>query len=152
MVLGSNPFAVRERIQSLTVPVRTSSIDMLPKKGRTWFRKRLGVMNCELICSKGNRFASQASAMLLKVTAGFKALSRCWGLLTPSATMMSMSLCRASGFVIEDFSPRITCACSRFSLPGTSRQYLPRSEEHTSELQSHSDLVCRLLLEKKKTQ
>src|SRR5438034_4817881 len=24
-----------------------------------------------------------------------------------------------------------------------------RSEEHTSELQSHSDLVCRLLLEKK---
>src|SRR5436190_13741505 len=30
--------------------------------------------------------------------------------------------------------------------------FLPclRSEEHTSELQSHSDLVCRLLLEKKK--
>src|SRR5438034_2345835 len=28
---------------------------------------------------------------------------------------------------------------------------LTRSEEHTSELQSHSDLVCRLLLEKKKT-
>src|SRR5260221_10693518 len=26
-----------------------------------------------------------------------------------------------------------------------------RSEEHTSELQSHSDLVCRLLLEKKKS-
>src|SRR5260221_5517562 len=30
-------------------------------------------------------------------------------------------------------------------------QALFRSEEHTSELQSHSDLVCRLLLEKKKT-
>src|SRR5690242_21570989 len=29
---------------------------------------------------------------------------------------------------------------------------LPRSEEHTSELQSHVNLVCRLLLEKKKTQ
>src|SRR5207247_3157683 len=27
----------------------------------------------------------------------------------------------------------------------------PRSEEHTSELQSRVDLVCRLLLEKKKT-
>src|SRR5690349_22939303 len=27
---------------------------------------------------------------------------------------------------------------------------LPRSEEHTSELQSRRDLVCRLLLEKKK--
>src|SRR5688572_32011772 len=28
----------------------------------------------------------------------------------------------------------------------------PRSEEHTSELQSQSNLVCRLLLEKKKKQ
>src|SRR5260221_9883723 len=44
-------------------------------------------------------------------------------------------------------------ACS--SLPTTRlkprcRQGRARSEEHTSELQSHSDLVCRLLLEKKK--
>src|SRR5260221_13390864 len=30
------------------------------------------------------------------------------------------------------------------------RSFRDRSEEHTSELQSHSDLVCRLLLEKKK--
>src|SRR2546430_11261327 len=30
------------------------------------------------------------------------------------------------------------------------RQGLSRSEEHTSELQSQSNLVCRLLLEKKK--
>src|SRR5438034_1662808 len=30
------------------------------------------------------------------------------------------------------------------------RRLQPRSEEHTSELQSHSELVCRLLLEKKK--
>src|SRR5260221_5435164 len=30
------------------------------------------------------------------------------------------------------------------------RSRFSRSEEHTSELQSHSDLVCRLLLEKKK--
>src|SRR5947207_3797226 len=29
--------------------------------------------------------------------------------------------------------------------------FADRSEEHTSELQSHSDLVCRLLLEKKKS-
>src|SRR5438034_8051803 len=32
----------------------------------------------------------------------------------------------------------------------SSRSQNGRSEEHTSELQSHSDLVCRLLLEKKK--
>src|SRR5688572_32732698 len=35
--------------------------------------------------------------------------------------------------------------------PGMSTEYPPpRSEEHTSELQSQSNLVCRLLLEKKK--
>src|SRR5206468_9280841 len=32
----------------------------------------------------------------------------------------------------------------------TEEAHEPRSEEHTSELQSRSDLVCRLLLEKKK--
>src|SRR5687768_18175476 len=31
------------------------------------------------------------------------------------------------------------------------QQVMPRSEEHTSELQSRLHLVCRLLLEKKKT-
>src|SRR5260221_6454904 len=35
---------------------------------------------------------------------------------------------------------------------GVQSQVKVRSEEHTSELQSHSDLVCRLLLEKKKKQ
>src|SRR5260221_3130298 len=39
-------------------------------------------------------------------------------------------------------------ACARRYASGPPR--LDRSEEHTSELQSHSDLVCRLLLEKKK--
>src|SRR5206468_10259571 len=33
---------------------------------------------------------------------------------------------------------------------GADKSGLTRSEEHTSELQSRSDLVCRLLLEKKK--
>src|SRR5688572_31522068 len=37
------------------------------------------------------------------------------------------------------------CPAALCSSPG------PRSEEHTSELQSQSNLVCRLLLEKKKT-
>src|SRR5260221_3778199 len=40
--------------------------------------------------------------------------------------------------------------CTHERVPhGNHIDYL-RSEEHTSELQSHSDLVCRLLLEKKK--
>src|SRR5690349_24188692 len=36
------------------------------------------------------------------------------------------------------------------SAPKASKIRRPRSEEHTSELQSRRDLVCRLLLEKKK--
>src|SRR6266478_8442924 len=41
--------------------------------------------------------------------------------------------------------------CRRHShLPKTSKPLTARSEEHTSELQSQSNLVCRLLLEKKK--
>src|SRR2546430_7322935 len=36
-------------------------------------------------------------------------------------------------------------------LPDGQEQQQHRSEEHTSELQSQSNLVCRLLLEKKKT-
>src|SRR5947207_5878410 len=44
--------------------------------------------------------------------------------------------------------PRISACCPRSS--GSRNLNLARSEEHTSELQSHSDLVCRLLLEKKK--
>src|SRR4030095_17259516 len=41
----------------------------------------------------------------------------------------------------------------RGALParGADRRRDGRSEEHTSELQSHSDLVCRLLLEKKQS-
>src|SRR5204863_5358611 len=39
--------------------------------------------------------------------------------------------------------------CCRSQCPRMSAQR-PRSEEHTSELQSRRDLVCRLLLEKKK--
>src|SRR5215204_4337236 len=45
----------------------------------------------------------------------------------------------AVGLLVPDAGPKTSGARAR-----------ARSEEHTSELQSHSDLVCRLLLEKKK--
>src|SRR2546427_3026599 len=41
--------------------------------------------------------------------------------------------------------------CSRTTTGATAGAGAARSEEHTSELQSQSNLVCRLLLEKKKT-
>src|SRR5437588_4982906 len=39
--------------------------------------------------------------------------------------------------------------CGASTCTPATRSKARRSEEHTSELQSHSDLVCRLLLEKK---
>src|SRR5438309_6414706 len=43
------------------------------------------------------------------------------------------------------------CCSGVTGMPGCSASVRPRSEEHTSELQSQFHLVCRLLLEKKKT-
>src|SRR5260221_3733807 len=59
---------------------------------------------------------------------------------------------------LHDALPICPCrsACHRhrsryqFHVSSACIRPFPRSEEHTSELQSHSDLVCRLLLEKKK--
>src|SRR5256885_12704435 len=45
---------------------------------------------------------------------------------------------------------RHTSAHAASTTPLTRPQHHPRSEEHTSELQSPCNLVCRLLLEKKK--
>src|SRR5215204_5592967 len=51
---------------------------------------------------------------------------------------------------LNDLLRSISCypARTRSSVQHSS-VVLRRSEEHTSELQSHSDIVCRLLLEKK---
>src|SRR5437667_8685184 len=46
---------------------------------------------------------------------------------------------------------RRPAAAGRHARSAARRTLGARSEEHTSELQSHHDLVCRLLLEKKKT-
>src|SRR5438034_4552953 len=67
----------------------------------------------------------------------------------PSPVWTSQWSCRAG--------KNITCfglaasTTSRVLVPTFVRRASTRSEEHTSELQSHSDLVCRLLLEKKET-
>src|SRR5437773_4851062 len=47
--------------------------------------------------------------------------------------------------------PVITCTSWIRDRSIFTTEALSRSEEHTSELQSHHDLVCRLLLEKKNT-
>src|SRR5438034_3224489 len=63
----------------------------------------------------------------------------------PAAGRLARPACWPS--VAADCVDVDTSVMGRTEPPGLS---MDRSEEHTSELQSHSDLVCRLLLEKKK--
>src|SRR5260221_9713087 len=67
----------------------------------------------------------------------------------PRSTLFPYTtLFRSGGRRPTPRAARPSVECARRSpepVPATGR-----SEEHTSELQSHSDLVCRLLLEKKK--
>src|SRR2546427_5659782 len=71
----------------------------------------------------------------------------------PRSTLFPYTTLFRSGASTESlrFSARVSMALSR-TWPASSRAVsrLTRSEEHTSELQSQSNLVCRLLLEKKK--
>ena len=69
--------------------------------------------------------------------------------LFPYTTLFRSELGGNAGAVITD-STDIDFAVQRCLIGGFAYSG-QRSEEHTSELQSHSDLVCRLLLEKKKT-
>src|SRR5260370_9993013 len=79
---------------------------------------------------------------LFPYTTLFRSISR------PSTNMLTMEPISSR--------PRIQRFWMRCPAPGTSHATagattdMVRSEEHTSELQSHLNLVCRLLLEKKK--
>src|SRR5438034_5472379 len=62
---------------------------------------------------------------------------------------------RVDSYAKDGFTAVIHGKCYHEETKATSSQVTKypsgkRSEEHTSELQSHSDLVCRLLLEKNK--
>src|SRR5438105_12095329 len=72
--------------------------------------------------------------------------------LPPTPWMMPLLKWAPALWSLSTVSARsATSTAKRFQPPGSG--FLPsgsRSEEHTSELQSRVDLVCRLLLEKKK--
>src|SRR5260221_8965125 len=79
----------------------------------------------------------------------------------PRSTLFPYTTLFRSGQIVGDGLGMAACAAEgeilgRAGMLARRRQLLEggrsRSEEHTSELQSHSDLVCRLLLEKKKKQ
>src|SRR5215204_5755406 len=72
----------------------------------------------------------------------------------PRSTLFPYTTLFRSG---SSSAPSSSSPCGSPATSGCSSTWSPRSptsfrsEEHTSELQSHSDLVCRLLLENKKT-
>src|SRR2546421_8155278 len=66
-------------------------------------------------------------------------------------TTLFRSTCSSGSSMIEGSSAQPKLPRGSAVL-GTSCSTSRRSEEHTSELQSRSDLVCRLLLEKKKNE
>src|SRR5690242_21220857 len=65
----------------------------------------------------------------------------------PQATLFPYTTLFRSRAVPAAIRSRV--AASLASVPGKLGRYARRSEEHTSELQSHVNLVCLLLLEKK---
>src|SRR5260370_25383598 len=71
----------------------------------------------------------------------------------PRSTLFPYTTLFRSGVLKETRLSGDTPAPSGFGDPAAKETRLgaaPRSEEHTSELQSHLNLVCRLLLDKKK--
>src|SRR5574341_487082 len=91
---------------------------------------RLGILNPARFC--------------LQCSSSSSAVAAVFGLRTTSATGISPHF--SSGAATTAHSNTAGCAYSATSI-STEEIFSPRSEEHTSELQSPTNLVCRLLLE-----
>src|SRR2546430_6652802 len=70
----------------------------------------------------------------------------------PRSTLFPYTTLFRSGRVLQDIDEFVGIPISVEELHRLHREAALRSEEHTSELQSQSNLVCRLLLEKKKVE
>src|SRR2546428_7110491 len=82
---------------------------------------------------------------LFPYTTLFRSVMSRPGAASCSATMRRRASANGSSAASASQGAAVSLAAQTASQAATSR----RSEEHTSELQSRSDLVCRLLLEKK---
>src|SRR2546427_4263280 len=81
------------------------------------------------------------------------ALCDCFGDRGFDSLRLSITSVRTGGFHTHQKKPLGRLQHSLVNLARSMwQQTMKRSEEHTSELQSQSNLVCRLLLEKKKEQ
>src|SRR5437868_10453661 len=116
-------------IQSLELYVSSEDID----KGTRWFAdigSELEDINFGILClTKDNKNAP-------------------WILFEAGALAKSINQSRVTPLLINLSASELQGPLVQFQATTISKQ--DRSEEHTSELQSRFDLVCRLLLEKKK--
>src|SRR5438034_5887886 len=101
-------------------------------------------------------FASTRTALRLHVLTAISPPKLLTSRRAPLRTGTVVSVCcraRAARVVSVVSIPSVLSSFGRRPGPPPAatadRHHGARSEEHTSELQSHSDLVCRLLLEKK---
>src|SRR5260370_30752295 len=96
---------------------------------------------------------SQLAALLADARAHMRVVDFCAGAGGKTLALAAQMQNRGKLVACDTAAWRLERAGRRLRRAGISnveRRVLARSEEHTSELQSHLNLVCRLLLEKKK--
>src|SRR5438034_6804992 len=103
-----------------------------------------------MLCRLSSEFLRSSSPGIIAVTCGTN-LHPCWSTVTFAILGAPLALGTETTALARPLLEPTTTFSITASVPHFSVSLLTlRSEEHTSELQSHSDLVCRLLLEKKK--
>src|SRR5437667_3628403 len=118
-----------------------------PKQGRRWDLVALGEVMLRF--DPGESRIHTARSFRVWEGGGeynvARGLKRCFGLDT---ALVSAFADNAVGRLVQDliYQGGVDQSHARW----VAYDSIVRSEEHTSELQSHHDLVCRLLLEKKK--
>src|SRR5690349_22685214 len=98
-------------------------------------------------CVSLNQARAKASASCLGFARKRRAIFSYAGSKRSARSVVSIEVARPAPVAPFDFH-----CCAPAGLFVSSHSWPNRSEEHTSELQSRRDLVCRLLLEKKKKQ
>src|SRR6266700_6884232 len=77
-------------------------------------------------------------------------MSTSWRITVRATVAAASGGCCRSASITRTQAPRAKRVPATTAPPRPPLRCAPRSEEHTSELQSRENLVCRLLLEKKK--
>src|SRR5207302_7099262 len=100
-------------------------------------------------------FEALIRAVFLQGCQRFTVVSNCipgsphWCVASAICRIRSAALCRFTGWPVATLRVHQSSSRTTASMKSSVARTLLRSEEHTSELQSRENLVCRLLLEKK---